>query len=116
MQLDSEEGRLTKSASTSLVVTTAGMVVYSYKEDASLCPQNKAKARQQDSKQKCSAAGMYRNVMYVTGAGIDFKSLDNKIYPGIRKIQGSLMRHRTGKRETMLQNKYLYKQKVGSIK
>jgi hypothetical protein len=116
MQLDPEEGRLTNIASTSLVVTTAGMLEYSYKEDASLCPQNKAKSRQQDSKQKCSAAGIYRNVMYVTGAGIDFKSMDNKIYPGIRKIKESSMLHRTGKREMMLQNKYLYKQKMGSIK
>ena len=36
MQLDSEEGRLIKSASVSLVVTTVGMVEYAYKEDASL--------------------------------------------------------------------------------
>jgi len=86
MQLDSEEGRLIKSASVSLVVTTVGMVEYAYKEDASLWTQNKTKARQQDIKQKCSAAGIYRNVEYVTGAGVDFKSMDKKIYPGIRKM------------------------------
>jgi hypothetical protein len=61
-------GKANKSASTSLVVTTAGMVQYVDKEDAFLCPQNEAKARQEDSRQKRSAAGMYRNVVYVTGA------------------------------------------------
>jgi hypothetical protein len=59
------------------------MVKYVYKEDAFLCPQNKAKARQQGSRQKCLAEGMYRNVLHATGAGIDFKSMDNNIFPGI---------------------------------
>jgi len=80
MQLDSEEGRLIKGANALLVVTTAGMVEYVNKEDASLCPQNKAKPCQRGSRQKCSAAGIYRNVVDVIGPGIDFKSMDNKIY------------------------------------
>jgi len=42
MQLDSEEGRLIKSANALLVVTTTGTVDNVYKEDASLFPQNKS--------------------------------------------------------------------------
>jgi hypothetical protein len=56
MQVDSEEGRLIKSAIASLVAKTVGMVEFVYKEAASLCPQNKANARQQDSRRKCSTA------------------------------------------------------------
>jgi len=43
-----------------------------YKEDAYLFPQNKAIARQRGSRQECSAAGIFRNVVDVIGAGIDF--------------------------------------------
>jgi hypothetical protein len=75
-----------KSADALLVVTTTGMVENIYKEDSSLFPQNRALARQRDSRQKCSTAGIYRNVVHVIGAGTDFRSMGNKTYPGIRKI------------------------------
>jgi hypothetical protein len=91
MPLESEGSRLVKSATASLVVTSASMVEYVSREDSSSCPQNKAKVRQRDRRQKCSAEATYEyyNVAYVIGCGIDIKSTDNKIYLEIRKIYGS---------------------------
>jgi hypothetical protein len=68
MQLDSEEGRLIKSARASLDVTCSSKVAYVYIHTIRLKVSSETVGR----RQQCLAAGIYRNVTDVIGAGNEF--------------------------------------------